>query len=151
MDSQSFYRLEDGIDCNEIAMDRHLVINCTGLCVLPNHFTSHAPRPQRLLLVSVQGKTQHAGEGSQCASMLPGQAMVMYPKHEYRYLMMLGEGGDPILLGSFYWWAGAASILRNAGSPGAEAADHRAHEIIRQIKQMFTIYPPNSVSSGGGQ
>ena len=140
MDSQSFYRLEDGIDCNEIAMDRHLVINCTGLCVLPNHFTSHAPqgRNDYYFLYLCKGKLNMQVEGTM-RPMLPGQAMVMYPKHEYRYQMM---GEEEIR----YYWVhftgfGAASFLEECHVPCGKLLTIGSNdEIIRQIKQMFTDF-----------
>ena len=140
MDSQSYYRYDNGVDCNDAVMDRYLVVNCTGLCVLPDPFTSHSlhGRNDYYFLYLCKGTLSILVDGAM-RPMLPGQAIVMYPRHEYCY-QMIGE--EEI---HYYWvhfsGAGSASTLRECRIPcGKLLTVGNSDEIEREIKLMFTDF-----------
>ena len=44
MNNQAYYRILDGTDCDLAVSDRPLIVNCSGVCVLSEPFTTHNRR-----------------------------------------------------------------------------------------------------------
>lgn len=114
MDNQSYYRIHDGGGCDVAVTDRHLVVNCAGVCVMSEPFLSHnrAGRQDYYLMVLAQGELAMDVNGLE-RTVCAGEAVVHPPGQAYRYAK---TGMDRLV----YFWAhftgsGAADALRGCG------------------------------------
>ena len=95
---QSYY-LDLGTGTDNVArMDKALIPNCTGLCVLPSPFIGRSAtgREDFYLQYLVRGEMDVWISGEK-KTMYPGQAILYYPHTAYHYTMKGTEApaGDP--------------------------------------------------------
>lgn len=140
MNSQSYYRYANTPDCNERVTNQYLLVNCTGLCVLPEPFTSHSRdgRNDYYFLYLWKGMLNILVDGAM-RPMLPGQVIVISPRQEYRYQML---GKEEV---RYYWihftGFGAAATLEKCAIPCGKLLEiGNREEIAQEIQQMFTDF-----------
>lgn len=113
MPAEQSYYLSLEVEGNNVwRTDRSLIINCTGMCVLPQFFHSYTQlgREDYYLQYLVKGDMTVWIDGRQ-ERMRPGQAVIYYPHTAYRYAMY---GKEEVQ----YYWAHftgteAARLLEN--------------------------------------
>lgn len=112
MNSQAYYRIAGDHNCNIPVDDRFLVVNCTGVCVLPEPFSAHNPtgRKDYYLMVLSEGTLQMDVDG-RMGPVYAGSAIIHPPGYPYRY-----RKNDRTSL--VYYWAhftgsGAAELLES--------------------------------------
>jgi len=87
MNHQSHYRLDDETGCDIAVMDRHLVVNCAGACVMSEPFTSHNRRGRNdyYLMHLIQGSLEMDLRGS-VRTLGSGDLVIFPPGCAYRYV-----------------------------------------------------------------
>ena len=99
MPTEQSYYLSLEVEGNNVCRtDRRLVINCTGVCVLPRPFETRllAGREDYYLQYLVKGEMRVWLDGEE-RLMQPGQAVLYYPHTGYRYAM---KGREEV---QYYW------------------------------------------------
>ena len=84
MDNQAYYRIPSDNGCDLAVGDRYLVVNCAGVCVLSEPFTSRNSRSDYYLMYLYQGELDMDINGRQ-HTVLAGSVVIYPPGAEYRY------------------------------------------------------------------
>lgn len=123
MPSEESYYLSLEVEGNNVCrIDRDLVINCTGLCVLPRPFETQTllGREDYYLQYLVKG-SMRVWFGGRENLMRPGQAVLYYPHTGYHYAMC---GSEEV---QYYWvhftGKNADALIRGCRLPNSSLLD----------------------------
>lgn len=98
MNNQSYYRIEDEDGCDIAVKDEFLVVNCSGVCVFTEPFTTNAKNGRRdyYLMYLYEGELEMDIGGSR-QSVQAGNIVIFPPGCAYRYTK---RGHDELV---YYW------------------------------------------------
>lgn len=121
-EAQAYYLSLDVEGNNVSRTDRSLVLNCTGLCVLPQPFSnrSEVGREDYYLQYLIKGEMDVWLDGVRQV-MRPGQVILYYPHTGYHYAM---HGQEEV---QYYWvhftGADAGDLVQNCRLPNQTLLD----------------------------
>jgi AraC family transcriptional regulator, arabinose operon regulatory protein len=108
VNNQSYYRLASDNGCDMAIDERFLVVNCSGVCVLSEPFTSRNSRRDYYLMYLYQGELEMEIAG-RVHDVQAGSLVIYPPGYEYRYTK---RGHNELI---YYWThftgSGAQALL----------------------------------------
>lgn len=112
MNNQAHYRVANENGCDMAVNDQYLVVNCSGVCVLSEPFTSRNSRRDYYLMYIYQGELEMDIDG-QALTVRAGSLVIFPPGYEYRYTK---KSHDELI----YYWVhftgfGAQALLDSCG------------------------------------
>lgn len=137
MKNQSYYRLPGDDSCDIAVLDRFLMVNCTGVCVLPNPFVNDNPSGRRdfYLMYLYSGELEAAAAGQQY-SLQAGDLLVYPAGKPYRYQKK--DSGEMIYFWAHFSGYGAEELLRESGiEPGKVFHPGKSEELAACFERLF--------------
>ncbi|NMA94922.1 MAG: AraC family transcriptional regulator [Clostridiales bacterium] len=137
VENQSYYRVWEDSSCNIEIADRYLVVNCTGLCVLPFPFTNHSAFGRRdYYLIYMYKGTMDIFVDGKMREINAGEALIYKPNSEYKYTN--SDRGKVVYFWAHFTGYGVKELLKGCKLKSATIFNIGLNrEIIASFHKMF--------------